>query len=191
MLKGLIPTPKDPEGAARESFPGYLEGFGQPEVGRRLNQFSMQAISLLDWTDADIYTQLDLASLPGAIKMINFFGASMFGKMVDYQGILGYNPEHVREIERSNCCSLDFDEPPSKIFRAHNMNEYGSGGFPEFLRSHLVNDRIHSAASIDPISQHYASAEFIKDDMGRFRRLQARSGRFEDLAWCRAARSIQ
>ncbi|KAI8605271.1 hypothetical protein EDD21DRAFT_411296 [Dissophora ornata] len=145
MLKGLIPTPRDPLGEAERGFPGYLEGFGQPEVGRRLRQFSMQLTSTLDWTDADIYTHLDLASFPDATKMINFFGASMFAKVVDYQGKRGYDPERIRQYERLSCCPLDFDGPRSDIFRAHNIGEYGSGGLPEFLRPHLVNDRIHSA----------------------------------------------
>ncbi|KAF9180218.1 hypothetical protein BGZ51_005689 [Haplosporangium sp. Z 767] len=191
MLRGLIPTPKDPFGEARISFPGYLEGFGQPQVGRKLEQFSMQLTSTLSWTDADLHTHLDLASLPNAIKMIKFFGANMFGKVVDYKGKCGYDPERIREIGRSNCCPLDFDEPPSEIFRAHNMGEYGSGGLPEFLRPYLVAERSESATAIDRISRQYARAEFIRNTVKRFRAHKARSVRFGDLAWCKAARSIQ
>lgn len=191
MLKGFFPTPKDSCGEARHSFPGHLEGFGQPEVGRRLGQFSIQVTSTWDWTDADVYTHLDLISLPGATETIKFFGARMFGKVVDYQGKRGYDAERVREIERLSCSPLDYDEPPSEIFRAHNMGEYGSGGLPAFLRSHLASQRLHSATEIDGISRQYASVQFIKERLERFQRLKARSVKFEDLAWCRAARSVK
>ncbi|KAI8606500.1 hypothetical protein EDD21DRAFT_360869 [Dissophora ornata] len=188
MLKGSIPTLDDPVDVPSLS---PLEGFGRLEIGLTLDQFSMQLTSVFAGSDADIYAQLDLASLPGAIDTIKSFGASGKGMKVEYQGVRGYDPERIRQTVLLSCCPQDFNEPPSKIFHAHNMGEYGSGGLPEFLYPFLVRDRFNSARLIDSESLQYAQRLESYLNMEEFRRFKDRFGKCDDLARCRAARSIQ
>ncbi|KAF8937588.1 hypothetical protein EDD21DRAFT_364064 [Dissophora ornata] len=188
LLEGSY-TIDDPSGEAWKGFPGYLEGFGKPEVGLSLEQFSMQATSISDWTDDEIDTHFGLATYPDARKMITLFGASMFGKVVEYGGISGYYPIHILDIEQSYCGPDDSNEPFSEIFKAHNMGVYGSGGLME-LRNDLY-ERLNSAVSIDGNVRQYAKRDDTQRSFTKFQGFKERHVDFEKLSWCRTARAIQ
>ncbi|KAG0040836.1 hypothetical protein BGZ83_002419, partial [Gryganskiella cystojenkinii] len=186
---GSIPRLKDPLDV---SFPIHLGGLGRPEVGLKLNQFSIQLTAMREWKDTDIATHMDLASLPSAKNTIRIFGASIFGQVVEYQGKRGYDPELIRQTVLLSCCPQDFNEPPSEIFKTHNMGEFGSGGLPIFLRPILLRDSFNSARTIDRESRKYANYRKTSlDILEEFQFLRARFGRFQDLALCRTARAIQ
>ncbi|KAF8937587.1 hypothetical protein BGZ58_002452 [Dissophora ornata] len=165
-------TIDDPSGEAWKGFPSYLEGFGKPEVGLSLEQFSMQSTSISDWTDDEIDAHFGLATYPDARKIITLFGASMFGKVVEYGGISGYYPKHVREIELSHCGPEDPNEPLSEIFKAHNMEVYGSGGL-EFIHNDL-NELLNSAKPIDSNARQYANQDDTQRSFTKFQRFKER-----------------
>ncbi|KAF9083999.1 hypothetical protein BGX29_002800, partial [Mortierella sp. GBA35] len=177
-------TITDTLGEAQNGFPGYLEGFGRPEVGLTLDQFSMQFTIAEKWSDEEFNTRLGLASFPNALKMVKFFGPKVFGKVVECQGIFGYDPKRIRRSELSYCNPLDFKEPLSEHFKAHNMGVYGSGGLPKRPREGLKSERINSAAMIESDARQYSRQASVEGFHGR-------PVSFGKLAWCRAARAIQ
>ncbi|KAK3847968.1 MAG: hypothetical protein J3R72DRAFT_470681 [Linnemannia gamsii] len=177
-------TITDTLGEAQNGFPGYLEGLGRPEVGLTLDQFSMQFTIAEKWSDEEFSSRLGLASFPNALKMVEFFGPKMFGKVVEYQGIFGYDPERIRQSELLYCNPLDFKEPLSELFKAHNMGVYGSGGLPKRPREGLKSERINSAAMIESDARQYSRQASVEGFHGR-------PVNFGKLAWCRAARAIQ
>ncbi|KAF9436446.1 hypothetical protein BGZ76_003942 [Entomortierella beljakovae] len=177
-------TITDTLGEARDGFPGYLEGFGQPEVGLTLDQFSMQLTLAEEWSDEEFNNRLGLASFPNARKMVEFFGPKVFGEVVEYQGIFGYDPKRICQSELSYCNPLDFKRPPSELFKAHNMGMYGSGGLPKRPREGLKSEWINSAVMIESNARQYSHQASVEGFHGR-------PVSFGRLAWCRAARAIQ
>ena len=78
-------------------------------------QFSMQFTLAEEWSDDEFNTRLGLAFFPNALKMVEFFGPRVFGKVVECQGTFGYDAKRIRQFELSYCNPLDFKEPPSQI----------------------------------------------------------------------------
>ncbi|KFH63733.1 hypothetical protein MVEG_10426 [Podila verticillata NRRL 6337] len=150
----------------------------------------MQLTPIHDWNDAEIAARLNLSSLSDAINIIRLFGVGGAGRTVEYQGVRGYDPERVRQATLLSCCPQELNELPSEIFGACDMGEYGSGGLPKFLHQFLVVSQFNSARVIDAESRHYAQDPETMAQFADFQLFKQREI-FGDLAWCRAARSIQ
>ncbi|KAF9333444.1 hypothetical protein BGZ91_011252, partial [Linnemannia elongata] len=126
--------------------------------------------------------------------MVEFFGASMFGRLVECPWGRGYDPECTRQYAKSYCCRLDFEGPRSVLLGAHSMGEYGSGGFPEFVLEDLKSNRTNSAISLEMSARKYVNTDhddFTKPFLETVQECKDRSVNFGELAYCRAAISIQ
>ncbi|KAI8600573.1 hypothetical protein EDD21DRAFT_376784 [Dissophora ornata] len=179
-------TINDTLGEANNGFPGYLEGFGQPESGLTLDQFSMQVTSIDDQSIEELNTGLGLNFYNDALKIVDLFGFMKFGHVVECQGVYGYDPKRIWESELSYCCPLDFKGPPSTFLEVHNIGVYGSGGLPKLLRECLKTERINSAALIESDARQYSP-----DNANMSPRSQGSHINSRRLAWCRAAKAIE
>ncbi|KAK3847969.1 MAG: hypothetical protein J3R72DRAFT_139216 [Linnemannia gamsii] len=175
-----------------EALQCFPEVFGRLEVGLALDEFSKQRNSLKDWNDDELKARLGLSSYPEAFVIV--LKAVMIARRVGYQGFCGYDPERIREIAKSSCWPSDFEGPSSKLLRAHNMGEYGSGGLPEFVREAQKNNRMDSALRLERLAQIYIGPGWAGGTPPFFKAVQElkeRSVDFGMLAWCRAAISIE
>ncbi|KAF8959559.1 hypothetical protein BGZ46_001743 [Entomortierella lignicola] len=186
VLQPVDITIKDTLGEAQNGFPGYLEGFGQPESRLTLDKFSMQATSIGDQSDEKLNTNLGLTFYKDALKIVDLFGIMKFGHVVECQGVYGYDPERIWKSELSYCCPLDFKGSPSAFLEVHNIGVYGSGGLPEPLRESLKTERINSAVLIESDARQYSP-----DNVNLSSRSQGDHITSRRLAWCRAARAIE
>ncbi|KAG0316919.1 hypothetical protein BGZ97_006163 [Linnemannia gamsii] len=189
-------TDPDPLSRAWTAFPDYYEIFGRLEIGLTLDHFSKQMTSVVDWSDEELNTRLNTTYYPEAVKIIKFFGEEATGRIMQYQGRRGYDPERVREISRSFCPPSDFDGPRSELLRAHNMGEYGSGGLPDSMgmRNDFRTELMSSALDIEREARRYTRPEYAGHTgpfLALIQECRARSVDFGVLAWCRAAISIQ
>ncbi|KAF9434483.1 hypothetical protein BGZ76_007935 [Entomortierella beljakovae] len=186
MLRISAVTIFDMLGKSSDSFSGYLEGFRTPEVGLKLDQFSMQRTSMEHWTNEDFSSRFEWTSYPNAYRMITLFGSRMFGKVVEYPGILdpgevGYQPDRILQFEQ-----MYLPEPPSsEVVRIRDMAMYGSGGIPWFVRQSMSDEETEGDAN------QYAGRIANRNGVRLFRAFKEQSVRLDKLAWCRAARSVQ
>lgn len=152
----------------------------------------MQATFLKDLNSDELDIHLGLASYPNAFKIIAFFGANIFGGVVEYQGISGrgHKPRSICKYELSYCPPPGPDEPFSELLRTHNMAEYGSGGLPEFVLKFIAHKRTNSAMDLDRRARDYARPEFVEYALA-VQEFKKRFVNFGQLAWCKAAISIQ
>ncbi|KAG0373405.1 hypothetical protein BGX24_011751, partial [Mortierella sp. AD032] len=165
-------------------------------IGLTLDQFSKQMTSVMDWSDEELNTRMSMTYYPEALKIISFFGAGATGRIMQYRGRRGYDPQHVREISRSFCPPSDFNGPRSKLLKAHNMGEYGSGGLPDTpgMRNDFMTEPMSSAMDIEREARRYTHPEYAAHTgpfLALIRDCRDRSVDFSKLAWCRAAISIQ
>ncbi|KAK3843447.1 MAG: hypothetical protein J3R72DRAFT_474040 [Linnemannia gamsii] len=162
---------------------GDFEGFGEPEVGLGLDQFSNHRIRLGDLGNDQINTFLGIDYCQKAFELIDKFGMNGRAKTMEYPEILdegefGYDPDRIRQFEKDHSISTDGEA----------LEEYGSGGTPEMLRRYKVfnykmnyrdfvtNNVMRPSGKLDPL--------FLDA-------LTKKLKRFEDLAWCATARSIE
>ncbi|CAO3568141.1 unnamed protein product [Mortierella alpina] len=156
LLQPVDITINDTLGEADNGFPGYLEGFGHPESGLTLDQFSIQITSIGDQSSEELNAGLGLSSYKDALKIVGWFGILSFGHVVEYQGVHGYDPERIWKSELSYCSPSDFERPPSAFLKCHNIGVYGSGGLPEPLRKSLKTETINSATLIEGEVRQYS-----------------------------------
>ncbi|KAK3846447.1 MAG: hypothetical protein J3R72DRAFT_417655 [Linnemannia gamsii] len=152
----------DPLSRAWTAFPDHFEIFGRLEIGLTLDQFSKQMTSVMDWSDEELDTRMSTTYYPEALKIISFFGAGATGRIMQYRGKRGYDPNHVREISKSFCPPSDFNGPRSKLLKAHNMGEYGSGGLPDTpgMRNDFKTEPMSSAMDIEREARRYTHPEY-------------------------------
>ncbi|KAG0007565.1 hypothetical protein BGZ80_004506, partial [Entomortierella chlamydospora] len=75
-----------------------LNSFRRLEIGHKLDQFSKQCTLFCDLSSSEIFSELSWGSLENATNVIKGLADDgYFGNIVEYQGVPGYNPEHIRQ----------------------------------------------------------------------------------------------
>ncbi|KAI8599014.1 hypothetical protein EDD21DRAFT_417204 [Dissophora ornata] len=190
ILQPVDITINDTLGEAKNGFPGYLEGFGQPESGLTLDQFSMQVTSIDEQSSGELNTSLGLTFYNDALKIVDLFGIMKFGHVVECQGVYGYDPKRIWESELSYCCPLDFKGPPSAFLEVHNIGLYGSGGLPKPLRESLKTERINSAALIESDARQYSPDNANLSSRSQGSRINSRRPPSAVIILCQLGREI-
>ncbi|KAF8969072.1 hypothetical protein BGZ46_010743 [Entomortierella lignicola] len=179
-----------------ESFSVSIRGMIRPEFGLKLDQYSVQLADFRQRTPEDFFDQMDIAFYSDASKTIKIFGTSMFGGVVEYQGILdsgkcGYRPGRILEFEwKRNGLDLDgVSQLSSTHTRLAEIGKFGSGGTPKFLFN--PEFYYYNLGSCEMSASDNSSIKGIQDEIITLRSLRDSYFPLKNLAWCRVGRAIQ
>ncbi|KAF9432738.1 hypothetical protein BGZ76_010389 [Entomortierella beljakovae] len=158
------------------------------EIGHKLDQFSKQCTLFDDLGSSEIFSELSWGSLEKATNVIkDLADDGYFGNIVEYQGVPGYNPEHIGQIVQKYR-TQEGGELPSKILEVCDMGEYGSGGIPERFR--VPYGHCNSSSLIDAECRQYAHDPRISFELKKLQEV-GQSEMYANLLLCRAGRSIE
>lgn len=166
-LKGFISRVRSGLGDTSGVFSNYLDGARGPEVNLKMDQYSLQSIPFLKQSDEEIKALLELSFFMDACEIIERTTREC-----------KYDPDRIRLSELR----------PDSLHEGGHLPGFGSGA-PEVLRKHQMFRGTPFKAFVDEAlqsSSRYGSFQIV----AFFRNIRTRNISLGEVAWCKAAKSI-